>query len=99
LPFSVGEGVIKIVSSAAASCSSATAASNYAAAGELKAWGTHNQDVSGGLSDAGVVNAVTETHFLDATLSPAELSNIQGASAFINTQGSGAGRCSCGRGD
>ena len=91
----IGEGVIKIVSSAGA----CNAAGTYTVVPALRAWGTHNQDVSGGLSGAGVVNAVTETHFLNATLSPAELSSIQGACAFINNQGSGAGRCSCGRGD
>ena len=97
----VGEGVIKIVSSEASggACALDNGRTAYTPVPALRAWGTHNQDVSGGLSGASVVNAVTETHFLDATLSPAELSNIQAACNFIFNQGSGAGKCSCGRGD
>jgi len=116
---SLGEGVIKIVSSSTVPPSSTGSAPcrgtnpstgvtsprglagtvGYVARAAVRAWGTHNQDVSGGLSGAGVINQVTETEFLDATLSAAELSELQANCQFIFGQGSGAGQCSCGRGD
>jgi hypothetical protein len=42
----------------------------------------HNQDVSGGLQGS-AINQVTETHFLDATLSKAELDELQNNCRFI----------------
>jgi len=101
-PGVIGEGVIKIISSATNAgtpCPRSKAGTTYAAVAAVRAWGTHNQDVSGGLSGAGVINQVTETEFLDATLSAAELSEVQANCQFIFGQGSGAGQCSCGRGD
>ena len=101
-PGAIGEGVIKIISSntSAGTCPLSRAGdSTYTPTPAVRAWGTHNQDVSGGLSGAGVVNQVTETEFLDATLSAAELSEVQANCHFIFDQGSGAGRCRCGRGD
>jgi hypothetical protein len=99
-PGAIGEGVIKIVSSPVPTggCTPAAAASGHGPVPALRAWGTHNQDVSGGLQGS-AINQVTETHFLDATLSPAELRELQTNCAFINSQGSGHGICLCGRGD
>jgi|HubBroStandDraft_6_1064221.scaffolds.fasta_scaffold392098_1 hypothetical protein len=79
-------GVIKIVSS-----------SGYPACNPrhpvpvagVRAWGTHIQ--TGG--------AVTETEFLDATLSAGELANLGPVCSSILLEGSGAGSCSCGTGD
>ncbi len=106
----VGEGVIKIVASveddntvtprgACLRGGRTLAASDYTPVAALRAWGTHNQDVSGGLQGTGVINAVTETEFLDATLSRAELTSLQTNCGFISSQGSGSGICTCGRGD
>ena len=102
-PGAVGEGVIKIISSSVnttgAPCPRSKAGTTYVARAAVRAWGVHNQDVSGGLSGAGVINQVTETEFLDATLSAAELSEVQSACNFVFNLGSGAGQCTCGRGD
>jgi uncharacterized repeat protein (TIGR01451 family) len=98
----IGEGIVKIVSSPVSSggiCTSATAGSSYTPLPALRAWGVHNQDVSGGLNGPGVVNAVTETGFSRATLSAAELDMLQSNCGFIVRQGSGQGICTCGRGD
>jgi uncharacterized repeat protein (TIGR01451 family) len=109
-PGAVGEGVIKIVSSSATSdggtcplhpvpnVGGTKAGTHYLPLPALRAWGTHNQDVSGGLQGS-AINQVTETHFLFATLSEAELRELQDNCAFIQSQGSGHGICSCGRGD
>ena len=113
-PGTVGEGVIKIVSSLPAGglCPNPSkrtgtgtdfggtlAGRAYTPIPALRAWGTHNQDVSGGLQGTGVINQVTETEFLNAFLSDAELSELQVNCAFLIDQGSTHGRCFCGRGD
>jgi hypothetical protein len=54
----------------------------------VRAWGTHVQAA-----------AVTETEFLDATLSAGELANLGPVCASILLEGSGAGSCTCGTGD
>ena len=107
----VGEGVIKIVGSPAPGggpCSNGrpgpggtppTAGTGYTPVSGLVAWGTHNQDVSGSTQGANVINQTTETQFAPATLSPGELANLQTDCAFLFRVGSGAGVCTCGRGD
>jgi hypothetical protein len=54
----------------------------------IRAWGTHVQAA-----------AITETEFLDATLSAGELANLGPVCASILLEGSGAGSCTCGTGD
>jgi hypothetical protein len=101
-PGAIGEGVIKIVSSdtdSAGKCPLSRAGDNtYTPTPALRAWLSHNQDVSGGLQGS-AVNQGTETHFQCADLSAAELRKLQSNCGFIFSQGSGAGQCKCGRGD
>jgi hypothetical protein len=100
-PGAIGEGVIKIASALVPTggCTPATAASSFVPSAELRSWLVHNQDVSGGTQGTGVFNAVTETESSGAPLSAGELKNLQRNCAFINSQGSGHGICTCGRGD
>ena len=55
----------------------------------LRAWATHIQNN----------DSVTETAFLDATLSAKELSGLSSACHTAIVEGSGAGVCSCGTGE
>ena len=79
-------GVIKIVSAPYPGFCDPT--SPYVPTPDLRAWATHVQS-SGPY-------AITETPFLDAPLSGAELSALQSQCAFIGILGSGHGLCSCG---
>src|SRR5271166_5158404 len=79
-------GVIKIV--AAPDPGFCDPTSPYVPTPDLRAWATHIQS-SGPY-------AITETPFLDAPLSGAELSALQSQCAFIGILGSGHGLCSCG---
>jgi hypothetical protein len=56
----------------------------------LRAWGTHIQNSN---------FAVTETEFLDATLSSAEQGLLQNDCYAANLIGSGHGQCTCGTGE
>jgi hypothetical protein len=56
----------------------------------IRAWATHIQNSN---------FSITETASQDATLSSAEVSRLEGECSAINTDGSGAGICSCGTGD
>jgi hypothetical protein len=55
----------------------------------IRAWGTHIQND----------NSITETAFLDATLSAGELSGLVKGCKTAITEGSSAGVCSCGIGE
>jgi len=80
-------GVIKIV--AAPDPGFCDPTSPYVPTPDLRAWATHIQSAAG---------AITETQFLDAPLSGAELSALQSQCAFIGILGSGHGVCTCGSG-
>jgi len=80
-------GVIKIV--AAPDPGFCDPTSPYVPTPDLRAWATHIQSAAG---------AITETQFLDAPLSGAELSALQSQCAFIGILGSGHGICTCGSG-
>jgi hypothetical protein len=77
-------GAIKIVSSTGP----CNAAKPVPAAG-IRAWITHVQDAPR--------DFLTETPFSDATLSPSELSNLAAECKILQTEGSGAGICTCNR--
>ncbi len=81
-------GVVKILSAAltAGGCPTPT---KPVPAASIRAWGTHVQN-SG---------ALTESDFLDAGLSAAELSRLGSECSAIQEVGSGHGVCSCGSGD
>ena len=81
-------GVIKIVS-AAVNNAPCDPTANVTPTPDLRAWATHIQNYYG---------TVTETPFLDATLSIQELAALQSQCAFIGILGSGHGVCSCGSG-
>src|SRR5271157_6170895 len=81
-------GVIKIVSAAINNLPCDPTA-NVTPTPDLRAWATHIQNYYG---------TVTETPFLDATLSIQELAALQSQCAFIGILGSGHGVCSCGTG-
>ena len=81
-PVTLTTGAIKIVSSAGGACN---AAKPVPTAG-VRAWGTHIQA-------AGVV---TETEFVDSTLSTGELNLLKSKCGSIQSNGSGFGICSCG---
>jgi len=90
-------GVIKIVSAAVnASPCDPTANGGYVATLDMRAWATH-PNIRGGNPDPRP-NPVTETPFLDASLSAAELAALQSQCAFIEILGSGHGICTCGTG-
>ena len=74
-------GAIKILSS-----TSCNAAKPAPAAG-VRAWLTQVQPAPS--------NALTETAFSDATLSAGELSNLAAECKILQTEGSGAGICTC----
>jgi hypothetical protein len=82
-------GVIKIVSSTGyPTCNPRTPVPTPG----IRAWGTHVQ-----VGDAPY--SLTETEFLDATLSAGELTNLGPVCASIIKEGSGTGTCTCGTGD
>jgi hypothetical protein len=81
-------GTIQIISSVG-SCNPA----KVTPASALRAWGTHIQ------MPAGFGPFVTETEFLDATLSSTEVGHLVGLCGSIVRNGSGYGMCSCGSGD
>jgi hypothetical protein len=84
-PVTLHSGVIKIVSSTGApTCDPRKLTPTPA----LRAWGTHIQ--TGGV--------VTETEFLDATLSSWEVNHLQNLCKSIVANGSGYGVCNCGNG-
>ena len=89
-------GVIKIVS-AAVNNSPCDPTSNVTPKPNLRAWGTHTQNlvVNGRLASF----PITETEFSDSTLGATELANLQAQCAFIGILGSGHGICTCGTGD
>jgi hypothetical protein len=80
-PVTLTTGAIKIVSSAGGACN---AAKPTPVTG-IRAWGTHIQA-------AGVV---TETEFVDSTLSAGELALLKNKCSSIQSNGSGFGICSC----
>jgi hypothetical protein len=80
-------GVIKIISSIPTSTGCNPAKPSPAAG--IRAWSTHIQ--------TGPV--VTETEFLDSTLSTTELNRLTKECSAIGLVGSGQGICSCGTGD
>src|SRR5271157_5900974 len=89
-------GVIKIVSAPYPGFCDPT--SPYVPTPDLRAWATHIQnpvDVGAPAQPYGYF-PITETQFLDAPLSGAELSALQSQCAFIGILGSGHGLCSCG---
>src|SRR5271157_243830 len=83
-------GVIKIVS-ATVNNAPCDPTANVTPTPDLRAWATHIQY-------GGKYAAITETQFLDATLSAGELAALQSQCAFIGILGSGHGVCSCGTG-
>jgi hypothetical protein len=85
-------GVIKIVSSAV-NDSPCDPTVNVTPKANLRAWGTHIQNI------VGTAFPVTETEFSDSTLGATELANLQAQCAFIHILGSGQGICNCGSGD
>jgi hypothetical protein len=85
-------GDIKIVSSAVNN-SPCDPTANVTPRPTLRAWATHIQNV------VGAAYPITETDFLDATLSAGELASLQADCYFVNRLGSGRGICSCGTGD
>jgi len=85
-------GVIKIIS-AAVNNSPCDPSSNVSPRANLRAWGTHIQNL------VGAAYPITETEFSDSTLGATELANLQAQCAFIGILGSGHGVCSCGTGD
>jgi hypothetical protein len=85
-------GVIKIVS-AAINNSPCDPTGNVTPKSNLRAWGTHIQNLVGNAFP------ITETEFSDSTLGATELANLQAQCAFVNILGSGQGICSCGTGD
>ena len=86
-PVTLTTGAIKIVSSSGAA-GGCNAAKPTPVTG-IRAWGTHIQA-------AGVV---TETEFVDSTLSAGELALLKNKCSSIQSNGSGFGICSCGIGD
>ena len=80
----LSSGVIKIVSSSTCNATAPKPASG------IRAWGTHGQI---GISATFVL---TETEFLDAGLSAAELSRLSSECSGVQLIGSGHGQCSCG---
>ena len=80
-PVILTTGAIKIVSSAGGACN---AAKPVPTAG-VRAWGTHIQAAG-----------VTETEFLDSTLSAGELTLLKNRCNSILNNGSGFGVCTCG---
>jgi hypothetical protein len=92
-------GVIKIIS-AAVNNSPCDPSSNVSPRANLRAWGTHIQNVVG--VDPSVIATafpITETEFSASTLGATELANLQAQCAFIGILGSGHGVCTCGTGD
>jgi|HubBroStandDraft_5_1064220.scaffolds.fasta_scaffold457170_1 hypothetical protein len=83
-PVTLTTGAIKIVSSAGGACNP----SKPTPVTGIRAWGTHIQA-------AGVV---TETEFVDSTLSTGELNLLKNKCGSILSNGSGFGVCSCGTG-
>ena len=90
-------GVIKIVSAPDPGFCDPT--SPYVPTPDLRAWATHIQYVPVP-APAGTYYGypITETRFLDASLSGAELAALQSQCAFIGILGSGHGICTCGTG-
>ena len=90
-------GVIKIVSAPDPGFCDPT--SPYVPTPDLRAWATHIQHP---IDDKPQQNdglyPITETQFLDAPLSGAELTALQSQCAFIGILGSGHGICTCGTG-
>jgi hypothetical protein len=82
-------GVIKIVSSAGYPTCNPRSPKPVAG---VRAWGTHVQKGDAPFS-------LTETEFLDATLSAGELAGLGPTCASIIKEGSGTGTCTCGTGD
>lgn len=82
-------GVVKIVS-AAVNNAPCDPTANVTPTPNLREWATHVQNAFAG------AYPITETTFTDATLSNAELANLQAQCSFINILGSGQGVCSCG---
>jgi len=87
-------GVIKIVSAPDPGFCDPT--SPYVPTPDLRAWATHIQSQCIYQDNSGY--AITETPFLDAPLSGAELAALQSQCAFIGILGSGHGQCTCGSG-
>jgi hypothetical protein len=83
-PVTLTTGAIKIVSSAVTP-GYCNAAKPVPTSG-IRAWGTHIQEPSG---------AVTETEFLDSTLSTGELNLLKNKCSSIQSNGSGFGQCRC----
>jgi hypothetical protein len=92
LTIPVGTGDIKIVS-AEVNGSPCDPTSNVVPFGGLNSWGTHIQN------KVGTGFPVTETAFVDSTLSAGELASLQADCFFTVRLGSGRGVCSCGTGD
>jgi hypothetical protein len=84
-------GVVKIVS-AAVNASPCDPTANVTPTPDLRAWATHVQ------FPVGSSYPITETQFLDASLSAPELAALQSQCAFIGILGSGHGVCTCGTG-
>jgi hypothetical protein len=82
-PVTLTTGAIKIVSSAptAGACNAAKPVPTTG----VRAWGTHIQ--AGGV--------VTETEFVDSTLSAGELTLLKNRCTSIHSNGSGFGQCTC----
>lgn len=91
-------GVIKIVS-AAVNNSPCDPTSNVKPTMNLRAWGTHIQNLVVGPTALTTAYPITETEYSDSTLGATELANLQAQCAFVNILGSGQGICSCGSGD
>lgn len=90
-------GVIKIVTGAPNSSSGlyvpCNPATGYNVDPSMQAWSTHKYLAKGGGTN------VTEAEFLDSPLDAAELSALTSTCAFIHTNGTGRGICTCGVGD
>ena len=85
-PVTITNGVIKIVSSTGSPTCDPRAIKPAAG---LRSWGTH-------ILNSG---SITETQFLDATLSTIEVTRLTALCKSIYANGSGYGLCTCGTGD
>ena len=89
-PETLTSGTIKVISSAGApTCNPGKPVPTPA----IRAWATHIQPPTG------FGPFVTETEFLDATLSSYEITHVSNLCKSIQANGSGYGVCSCGVGD
>ncbi|MGA2580595.1 MAG: hypothetical protein ABSH24_31765 [Bryobacteraceae bacterium] len=87
-PEAITAGTIHVISS-----STCNAAKPTPVSGGVRAWGTHIQMPAGATAPT-----ITETDFLDATLSSAEESKLGTLCGSFISNGSGFGICNCGLG-